>query len=86
MRKELRKVLEELGTWWESFSEDTRRLYIAIISSLPGADDLYSAFGPNITINLPALGWKEAELLFKLLSALQYADDVLHRAFGPGED
>ena len=76
MRKGLREVLEELGIWWESFSEDTRRLYIAIIASLPGADDLYSAFGPSITVNIPAVGWKEVEVLTRLLSAIQDAQDV----------
>ena len=76
MRKELREVLEELGAWWESFSEGTRRLYIAIVASLPGADDLYSAFGPNITVNIPAVGWKETEILTKLLTTIQDAQDV----------
>ena len=76
MRKELREVLEELGYWWDSFAEDTRKVFITILASLPGGDDLYSAFGPAVSINLPALGWKETDILARLLSSIEDANDV----------
>jgi len=69
--KGLREIAEELGSWFPSETPEFRELVLRILAALPGGDLAYEAgFEP-----LP-IGWKEAELLGKLLLALQDARDV----------
>jgi hypothetical protein len=69
--KELREIAEDLGVWFPSEPPEFRELVLRILAALPGGDLAYEAgFEP-----LP-IGWKEAELLRKLLLALSDARDV----------
>jgi hypothetical protein len=69
--KELREIAEDLGAWFPSETPEFRELVLRILAGMPGGDLAYEAgFEP-----LP-IGWKEAELLGKLLLALQDPRDV----------
>ena len=65
-----KEVLEELRVWLSSETEDFVRLVGSILVSLPGGEELEGIFEPL------AIGWKEAELIRKLLTVLDSPSDV----------
>lgn len=70
-RKELTEMVEELKTWLASETPEFRELVLRALAALPGGEDLQDmGYEP-----LP-MGWKEAELLGKLLVTVQDASDV----------
>jgi hypothetical protein len=78
-----REVFEELKVWVSSETEDFIKLVGSILVSLPGGEELEGIFEPL------AIGWKEVELLGKLLTALDSASDVaeaVETIFGEGEE
>ena len=77
-----KKVFEELKIWLDSETEDFVKLVGSILASLPGGEELEEIFPPL------AIGWKEVELLGKLLTVLDSASDVaeaVETIFGEGE-
>jgi hypothetical protein len=70
-RTQLREVLEELEVWLSSETPGFVELVARLLASLPGGEELedmgYEPF---------PVGWKEAELLGKLLLTLQDSGDV----------
>jgi len=76
-----KEVFEELKVWIDSETEDFINLVGRIIVSLPGGEKLNGLFEPL------AIGWKEVELLGKLLAVLDNASDVaeaVETIFGEG--
>ena len=72
---------EELKVWIDSETEDFINLVGRILVSLPGGEKLNGLFEPL------AIGWKEVELLGKLLAVLYSASDVAEAVdiiFGEG--
>jgi hypothetical protein len=70
-RSELDEVLEELEVWLPSESEEFVELVARVLASLPGGEALEDmGYEPLL------LGWKEADLLGRLLVALQDSSDV----------
>jgi len=69
-QQRLQEVLEELEAWLPSESAGFVELVGRLLASLPGGEELEGVFEP-----LP-LGWKEADLLGKLLLSLQDSSDV----------
>jgi hypothetical protein len=71
VRTHLREVLEELEAWLPSETAEFVELVARLLASLPGGEELegmgYEPLG---------VGWKEAELLGKLLLSLQDSGDV----------
>jgi hypothetical protein len=65
-----KKIFEEVQVWISSETEDFINLVGRILASLPGGEGLEEIFEPL------AIGWKEVELLGKLLTALDNASDV----------
>jgi hypothetical protein len=65
-----KKVFEEVQVWISSETEDFINLVGRILVSLPGGERLDGLFEPL------AIGWKEVELLGKLLTVLNSAPDV----------
>jgi hypothetical protein len=65
-----KKVFEELKAWIDSETEDFVKLVGSILASLPGGEELEGIFEPLL------IGWKEVELLGKLLTVLEDASDV----------
>jgi hypothetical protein len=70
MKEKLTDVLDELEVWLPSEPEGFAELVGRVLASLPGGDDLDGIFEP-----LP-IGWNEANLLGKLLLALESPRDV----------
>lgn len=71
MRKELRKIIEDLQVWLPSETEEFQLLVAGALAALPGGERLEEAGVEPLPI-----GWKEAELLGRLLVAVKSADDV----------
>jgi hypothetical protein len=65
-----KEVFEELKVWIYSETEDFVKLVGSILASLPGGERLKGIFEPL------AIGWKEVELLGKLLTVLDSTSDV----------
>jgi hypothetical protein len=65
-----KKIFEEVQVWISSETEDFINLVGRVLASLPGGEVLGGIFEPL------AIGWKEVELLGKLLTALDNASDV----------
>jgi hypothetical protein len=76
-------VLEEVAAWMDSETPGFVEIIGRILASLPGGDALDGIFEPL------AVGWKEVELLAKLLSVLNDSGDVAEAVrvlfFGSGE-
>jgi len=72
MNEELKQILVDLGTWWDSETDTFQDLVSRLVASLPGGEELADAIG----LEAPLIGWKEAELLGRLLVAVQEASDV----------
>lgn len=75
MRKELFEVAEELKNWMEQWAEapdwSFPHFVYRILAALPGSDRLEGL------VDDPApIGWKEADLIGRLLVEIQDADDV----------
>jgi len=82
-RQELKEVLEELEAWLPSETAEFVEIVGRVLVSLPGGDALDGLFEPL------ALGWKETELLGKLLLSLRDSSDVeeaVRRLFGCCEE
>ena len=68
----LEEVLKELESWWFSETDRFRALVASLVASLPGGEELADFLG----MEEGWIGWKEAELLGKLLLAMKDASDV----------
>jgi hypothetical protein len=78
-----KEVFEELKVWISSETEDFVRLVGSILVSLPGGEGLEGIFEPL------AIGWKEIELIGKLLTVLDNTSDVaeaVETIFGEAEE
>ncbi len=75
--KELKDSLRELLAWWSSEPQQFRNLVISILAALPGGESL-----EDDVVCDPAvpMGWKEADMLAKLLSAIRSEEDVRYVA------
>lgn len=67
----LNETLEDLATWLPSETTDFIRLVGGLLTALPGGEELEGYFDP-----VPGVGWKEVELLGRLLTALETPGDV----------
>lgn len=67
----MEKVLRELEAWWPSWTEGMRALVLAILAALPGGEELL-----DLGVEPENVGWKEVEILGRLLSSLREASDV----------
>lgn len=65
------ETLDELLAWLPSETDDFNTLVLRIIASLPGGEELEALGYEPLSI-----GWKEIELLGKLLTSLNDASDV----------
>jgi hypothetical protein len=78
-----KKIFEEVQVWISGETEDFINLVGRILVSLPGGEGLEGIFEPL------AIGWKEVELLGKLLAVLDNASDVaeaVETIFGEAEE
>ncbi len=75
MRREVRDILEELRSWLPNYDhgEDSfPELVLRILASLPGGDELEEAgYEPYSQI-----GWHEADLLARVIDAVDSQRDV----------
>jgi hypothetical protein len=82
-RAQLQEVLEELEAWLPSEPAEFVELVARLLASLPGGEELEDmGYEPFL------VGWKEAELLGRLLLALRDSSDVAEAVrvlFGSGE-
>lgn len=67
----MQKLVDALVSWLPSETQEFNELFFRILASLPGGDYL-----EDIGYEPFPIGWKEAELIAKTLSALQSSGDV----------
>jgi hypothetical protein len=74
-RKNIQKLIEELRSWlpnYDSGPDSFPHTLYRILASLPGGDELEDmGYEP-----MPGIGWKEADLLGQVLTAIQDKGDV----------
>ena len=74
-RKNIQKLIEELRSWlpnYDSGPDSFPHTLYRILASLPGGDELEDmGYEP-----MPGIGWKEADLLGQVLTAIQDKSDV----------
>jgi len=75
MTKELDKALSELMSWWQSETQEFRDLVVSLLCELPGADDEYRLSELFVTTDYHC-GWKEIDMLGRLLMAINNKEDV----------
>lgn len=71
VREELAEVIEDLQGWWDSLADGTKELILSLLAALPGGDEL-----TKLDIEPAAVGWVEADLIGRLLLAIQDSSDV----------
>jgi hypothetical protein len=68
--RKIDQVAEEIAVWMPSETDDFRELVLRVLASLPGGERLQEFVEPLL------IGWKEVELLGRLLVSLQNRWDV----------
>jgi len=67
----MQELVNELVAWLPSETQEFNELFLRLLASLPGGDYL-----EDIGYEPFLIGWKEAELIAKTLSALLSSGDV----------
>ncbi len=72
IKKTLVEVGEDLAIWWDSWPRETQMLILSLLAALPGGEWLQDRWG----IEPAPIGWNEADIIGRLLTALKTREDV----------